>query len=337
MITTPTTRSYASGLGGRIGAFVVGVIAVPLVGIGFPLVVLNNWLDIRDSKILIAVCVGILVIGWLWVLVHVFVTGPIRFETDAATVRLRRGLRVTNEWSRAGTAFSSLVVRNSTNGIPSGSTRTLIAVTPTERVEVPARWFSATAFNDLMADLAPVSAMTDPDPAAPSLTTRDFTLDPRATRLRPVPRVIVTVLIVGFVLALAIAAYFIATEPSADVEALYFIAAIALFTVIVVAIVYASGRRRASKIPSRITVTGSTIQVDGRATYFAQLQTVELTPPGYSGNFRSMTLVEKTGQRTSYALGAGSTARTSVFPDYAEFVDLLGRVAPAGLVRFDLR
>lgn len=335
MITTPTTRSYASGLGGRIGAFVVGVLAVPLVGIGFPLLVLDNWLDIRDSKILIAVCVGILVIGWLWVLVHVFVTGPIRFETDAATVRLRRGLRVTNEWSRAGTVFSSLVVRNSTNGIPSGSTRTLIAVTPTERVEVPARWFSAAAFNDLMADVAPVSAPADP--GVPSVTTRDFTLDPRATRLRPVPRVIVTVLIVGFVVALAIAAYFIATEPSADVEALYFIAAIALFTVIVVAIVYASGRRRASKIPSRITVTGSTIQVDGRATYFAQLQTVELTPPGYSGNLRSMTLVEKTGQRTSYALGAGSTARTSVFPDYAEFVDLLGRVAPARLVRFDLR
>ncbi|GAB2453332.1 putative membrane protein [Conyzicola lurida] len=335
MITTPTTRSYASGLGGRIGAFVVGVLAVPLVGIGFPLLVLNNWLDIRDSKILIAVCVSILVIGWLWVLVHVFVTGPIKFETDAATVRLRRGLRVTNEWSRAGTVFSSLVVRNSTNGIPSGSTRTLIAVTPTERVEVPARWFSASAFNDLMADVAPVSAMPAPD--VPSVTTRDFTLDPRATRLSPVPRVIVTVLIVGFVVALAIAAYFIATEPSADVEALYFIAAIALFTVIVVAIVYVSGRRRASKIPSRIAVTGSTIQVDGRATYFAQLQTVELTPPGYSGNFRSMTLVEKTGQRTTYALGAGSTARTSVFPDYAEFVDLLGRVAPAGLVRFDLR
>ena len=335
MITTPTTRVYASGLGGRIGAFVVGLIAVPLVAVGFPLVVLNNWLDIRDSKILIPVCVGILVVGWVWLLVHIFVTGPIKVETDAASVRLRRGLRVTNEWSRSSTVFSSLVVRNSTNGIPSGSTRTFIAVTPTERVEVPARWFSATTFNDLMADVAPVSAVPDPD--APAVTTRDFALDPRATRLRPVPRVIVTVLIVGFVFALAIAAYFIATEPSADVEALYFIAAIALFTVIVVAIVYASGRRRASKIPSRITVTGSTIQVDGRAAYFGQLQRIELTPPGYSGNLRSMTLVEKTGQRSTYALGAGSTARASVFPQYGEFVDLLGRVAPAGLVRFDLR
>lgn len=332
-------RVYASGLGGRIGALVVGLIAVPLVAIGVPLIVLKEIIGVRDSKILIAVSVGIMIVGGIWVLVHVFVTGPIRFETDAQSVRLRKGLRVTNEWQRAATVFGSLVTRQTTNGIPSGSLRKVFATTANERVEVPARWFSARSFNDLMADLSPVSALSDAAeaPVVAAGRSRTFALDADAARLRGPVRVVVTVLLVLFFVSLAFFGAVIVTDPTSDPEALYFIAAVALFVFLVVSIVAISGRRRAKRIPKSITVTGSTLQVDDQTLYWGQLASVEVTPPGYSGNRRVLTLVEKIGTRTSYQLGAGAQATKPVFPEYAEFVDLLGRSAPEGIVRFDLR
>lgn len=332
-------RVYASGLAGRVAALVGGIVAVPLVAIGVPLILLQQILGIRDSKLLIAVSVGILIVGGLWLLVHVFITGPIRFETDARSVRLRKGLRVTNEWQRAATVFGSLVTRQTTNGIPSGSQRVVYATTANERVEVPARWFSAKSFNDLMADLSPVAALSDAaEPAAqPAERSRTFTLDPRASRLRGPVRAVVAVLTVVFFASLAFFAVYLVTDPTSDPEALYFIAAIALFVLIVVAIVSISGRRRSARIPKSITVTPSTLQVDEQVLYWGQLASVEVTPPSYSGNRRTIALVEKVGTRTAYQLGSGNPAGASVFPEYAEFVDLLARAAPTGVVRFDLR
>lgn len=332
-------RVYASGFAGRIAALVGGIVAVPLVGIGVPLIVLQQILDVRDSKVLIAVSIGIMVVGALWVLVHVFVTGPIRFETDARSVRLRRGLRVTNEWQRAATVFGSLVTRQTTNGIPSGSQRVIFATTANERVEVPARWFSATAFNDLMADLAPLTAPAGTaEPALPALDrSRTFTLDPSSSRLRGPVRAVVAVLLVVFFVSIGAFVVYLVSDDSTDPEAVVFLAAVALFVAIVVGIVAVAGRRRVARIPGSITVTPSTLQVDGQTLYYGQLASIELTPPSYSGNRRTLTLVEKVGTRSGYQLGSAGAAGARVFPDYAEFVDLLGRAAPTGIVRFDLR
>jgi hypothetical protein len=332
-------RVYASGVVGRIGALLAGVVAVPLVAVGVPLILLQQILHIRDSKILIAVCVGILVVGGVWLVVHVFVTGPVRFETDARSVRLRRGLRVTNEWQRAATVFGSLVTRQTTNGIPSGSQRVVFATTANERVEVPARWFSATAFNDLMADLAPVSALSDAveAEATPAERSRTFTLDPHAGRMRRPVRIVVGVLLAVFFVSTGLFAAYLVGDETRDPEALVFLAATALFVAVVVLVAAVAGRRRVARIPKSITVSGSTLRVDGQTLYWGQLASIELTPPTYSGNRRRLTLVEKIGTRTSYQLGAATGAAKSAFADYAEFVDLLGRSAPDGTVRFDLR
>lgn len=178
-------RVYASGIAGRLSALVAGIVAVPLVAIGFPLVVLDGMLDIHSSKILIPVCVGIAVVGGLWVLVHAFVTGPVRIETDDATVRVRKGLRVAHEWRRDGTTFRSVVVRQRTNGLPSGSTRTIVAATAgpvgIEQVEVVCRWFTAATFTAAMADLAPVKQRLA-EPVTGAARSRVFTIPPGAGR-----------------------------------------------------------------------------------------------------------------------------------------------------------
>jgi len=327
---------YSSGIAGRLAALIGGVIAVPLAAVAIPLIGLREMFNIRNSELLIAVCVGILVIGGLWVLLHVFVTGPIRFETDAQSVRLRRGLRVTNEWQRATTDFASLVTRQSTNGIPSGSVRTIYATTAHERVAVPARWFGTARFNDLMADLAPLSA------EAPSMTlgerSHTFELDPSASRLQGTRRSIVIVVLAGFLISLGVVAFFLVTDPFADPVALVFVAAVGILVALVVLIVVAVSRRRTARIPRSISVTTSTLQVGDQVLYYTQLASIELTPPSYSGRARRLTVVEKQGARTSYLLGPGASAvGVPVFEDYAEFVEMLGRVAPAGVVRFDLR
>jgi len=331
-----TERVYSSGLAGRLAALIGGVIAVPLAAVAIPLIGLREMLNIRNSDVLIAVCVGILVIGGLWVLLHVFVTGPIRFETDTQSVRLRRGLRITNEWQRASTDFASLVTRQSTNGIPSGSVRTIYATTAHERVEVPARWFGTARFNDLMADLAPLST------EAPSMTAGErahtFELDPSASRLQGTRRSIVIVVLAGFLISLGAVAFFLVTDPFADPVALVFVAAVGILVALVVLIVVAAGRRRAARIPRSISVTTSTLQVGDQVLYYSQLVSIELTPPSYSGRARRLTVVEKGGTRTSYSLGPGASAvGVPVFENYAEFVEMLGRVAPTGVVRFDLR
>jgi len=334
VITTATTRVYASGIAGRLAALLTGVVAVPLIAFGVPALVLREMLGIRESRLLIAVCVGILVVGGVWVLVHVFVTGPIRFETDARTVRLRRGLRVSNEWQRADTSFASLVERQSTNGIPTGAARKLFATTATERTEVLCRWFSASTFNDLMADLAPVGAAPPEAPVAGAH--RTFALDPRAGALGATGRAVVTVLVVGVLVAFGVVAWFAATDPAVDSEALVFAGAAALFVVLVVLIAGISARRRRSRIPSSISVDGSTLQIDGRTFYFTQLERVSITPPTYSGNLRRLVVVESSGAKSAFALGSTARATAAVFPDYAEFVDRLAAAAPAGVVRFDL-
>ena len=332
-------RVYSSGIGGRVAALVVGIVAVPLVAIGAPLLLLQQILHVRDSKLLIAVSVGIMIVGGLWVLVHVFVTGPIRFDTDARSVRLRRGLRVTNEWQRAATVFGSLVTRQTTNGIPSGSQRVVYATTANERVEVPARWFSAKAFNDLMADLAPITApgVVAEGGQASAERSHTFTLDPQASRVQKPLRVVIGVLVAAFFVAIGVFAVYLVSDDTTDPEAVVFLAAVALFVAIVVLIVAVAGRRCVARIPKSITVNGSTLQVDGQVLYWGQLASVELTPPSYSGNRRQLTLVEKVGTTTGYQLGSGAAAAKPVFADYAHFVELLGRSAPEGTVRFDLR
>jgi len=336
VVGSSATRTYSSAWGGRLVSLLTGVVGVPLLAVGLTKLVLELMLDINDSKILIAVCVAILVIGGVWLLVHVFVTGPIRFETDARSVRLRKGPRVTNEWQRDSTIFASLVERQSTNGVPSGSVRKVFATTSAERTEVVCRWFAASTFNDLMADLSPVGAPTG-DPAVSVGAPRSFTLDPRAGRPTGARRATSIVLLSVAVLGLLIGWIYLISESQNDPVFLAFTAIFVSVLLLVVVVAFGVRRRRAARIPKSITVTGATVQFDGTALYFAQLSSIELTPPGYSGNARRIVLVEKTGTRTSYPLGGAATRGGAVFADYDEFVGLLGRLAPAGLVRFDLR
>jgi hypothetical protein len=332
--TTTATRSYSSGIAGRIGALVGGLVAVPIVAYALPALLLGEALDVKDNRILIATFIGVLVVGGVWVLVHVFVTGPVRFVTDARYVRLHRGGRVRNVWERDETTFASFVQRESMNGMPAGSTRRVIASTTAERVDVLCRWFTASTFNDLMNDIAPVIHLDDP--GISSGVDRTFKLDPAASGLRRTGRSVVIILALLSLVALGVAASVVAGATYVDEAELLFLGGMAVVVLLLVVIAFASSRRRVSKVPSTVRVSSSAIQIDQVAYNLAQLSSIVLTPPSYSMNSRTMVLVATTGERTKVSLGSGYGMK-SVFADYGEFVEMLQFVAPDGLVRFDLR
>jgi hypothetical protein len=332
--STTATRSYSSGVAGRIGALVGGLIAVPIAAYAIPALLLGELLEVKDNRILIATFIGVLIVGGVWLLVHVFVTGPVRFVTDERYVRLRRGGRVRNVWERDTTQFASFVQRESMNGIPAGSVRRVIASTASERVDVLCRWFTASTFNDLLNDIAPVVHLDDP--AISSGVDRTFQLDPAASGLRRTGRSVVIVLALLSLVGIAVAAYVTAGATYVDESELVFLAIMAVVVLLLVVVAFASSRRRVSKVPSTLRVTSSAIEIDRVAHNFAQLTSIVLTPPSYSMNTRTMVLVGTTGERTRVSLGSGYGMR-SVFVDYESFVEMLQFVAPGGLVRFDLR
>lgn len=64
---------------------------------------------------------GALVVG-------VLVTGPVRVDVEHHRVPFVTGLTTKHTWACVDTRFTSLVVKKTTNGVPSGTTRTLVAL-----------------------------------------------------------------------------------------------------------------------------------------------------------------------------------------------------------------
>ena len=305
--------TYSSSVGGRVRAFIVGILITVVLAIAAPFLLHEAGVSRVQSELLGASAIAVAVIGLLWTLVHVFVTGPVSITTSPTHVQLTRGRRVRENWARAETGFSSFVIRQSTNGVKTGSVRKLIAHTAREQVEVVLPWFSAETYNALIADVAPL-VPTGPGapPVARVVPTTSFAIQRSSTRL--------TVRLVAIAVALAVLAVvigFIVLEVDASVPAIPLAAAgaLLLFAVIAVPIV-----RAERAIPRAITVGQSTLQFDDRVFSVAQLSAVRATPAGYTDQRRSIALTETTGRTTVLPLGH---ANDKSFPDYAELVEAI--------------
>ncbi len=372
-----TPRVYSSGVAGRAGALVGGVIAVPLVAIGVPLVI-RDVFNFRDSKVLIGTVVVIAVLGGLLLIRSVFITGPVRVQTDATEVRFLRGRRVIHRWARADAHFSSLVVRESTNGVRSGTKRNLIVFTERERTELLCQWFTAQTFNDLMADLAPVGtpvvehgreqvgesggeagiesggeagigAVGESGAGSartPHFRSRTFSLDhERHPTRRSVWRwltVITVVVVLGIVLVLLFSDSTGTSDGPSPTVVVTVVVVLGIVVACIAAVIAAARgreRRRVRRMPRTITVSASALQFDQTAFHYSQLSAIVATPPGYTASAKRLVLAQVSGieARFELTLPASAASRYTTFPDYADFIDALGGAAPAGLVRFDLR
>lgn len=307
------SSSYAPSLPARILSLVGGLFLTVVAAILIPRLVIGGYFRYHVVWVLFAVFIAILVIGAAITVARVFVTGPVFITTTPTHVELRRGLRTRESWARGETRFSSFVVRQTTNGIQSGTTRKLIVDRTGERVEIPLTWYRAETFNALIADVAPqVPASPTPEVAAPSLSSGTFALDQSLVRRsRTTASVIIAIgAIVGVVLYALLL-----TEGDAELALFLSIAFAVPFVAIGVAFLL-----RDRSVPREVTVSPSALGFDDRVFSIAQLSGIAATPASYENpRGRAVTLTDTTGQRTVIRLGRANRA----FPDYARYLEAL--------------
>ena len=312
--------TYSSSLSGRIRAFIGGILITVVLAIAAPFLLHEAGVSRLETELLGGSAVLVLVVGLAWTLVHVLVTGPVSIRTTPTHVELTRGRRVRENWSRAETAFSSFVVRQSTNGIRTGSIRKLVAHSATEQVEVVLPWFDAATYNALIADVAPLvpapgTANAGAQPVERTLTSGSPTTGTFAIQ-RSSTRLVVRLALIGVAIAvLAFVAVFIIGDIDPSLPA---VPIAALSGIVVLALIAIPLVRAERAIPRTLGVTQSTLQFDDRVFAVGQLTAVRATPPNYTDQRRSIALTETTGRTTVIPLGH---ANDKSFQNYADYVE----------------
>ena len=303
--------TYSASVGRRVLALLLGLVLTVILSVALPKLLIEGVLEIRTQSVLVGSLALILVGGAVLTIVHVFITGPVTVRTTPTHVSVHRGGRQRENWARDSTHFSSFIIRESTNGIPTGVTRKLIAVTSAERVETVLRWFNAKTYNALIADVAPLVAAT-PTPSSPSPTISSGTFTLNHSAQQRVRVVVLVLLVVGLMAAAA----FLVLGSSVDIFLVIIGGALVILVVVVGAVLL-----RGMRVPRQVTVSPSTLTFDDRVFHLGQLTGIVATPAGYeNARGRSVTLVESTGKRTRIALGA-SGKRT--FPDYDGYLEAI--------------
>ncbi len=317
-------RVYSSGFAGRMRTLLSGVICAALFGFVIAKVVIYDGMRIHDQRILVGCFVLVFVIVNGFALSKVLVTGPVRFVTTPSTVQLYRGGRLRDTWPRATTKFfPSTVTRTPRRyGLPTVTTRTVIATTAAERVETVCTWFDGDEFDALAEDLRPTaSAYAAPSRNEPGGTSGSYGLGRARSPFRQLG-----ILVTAICCLLALS--FGSTAVMAREYTLLAVVAIAslVLLALVVAPIWLSLRRDRS-IPHSISITPSTLQFDDRAFALAELGSITATPPSYTGRMRTVILTTSSGQQTKVLLGLTDRSRWSPapFPDYDDFVKTLVR------------
>lgn len=330
-IFRPAPASAALGavliaVGTAVLAFVAGAITLSALN----KTLIRSTLDVVVTIVIVVVAVG----GLL--LIAARLTTRIVVERDE--VRVERLGRVTHRFDRRTSRFGSRVVRAS-NGATSTSSRHLIVEGPGRSDDLTLWRIDEQQFSELVATLAAPSspgvpgAPAAPAPAAaaataPAAVNRTFRLDQRplrklVTRITVVSLVSLTVLlVVSFAVLDAIAG----EEP--DFPAVAGLVIPPLVYLVLVAAVLISARARTKRVPAEITVTPSTLTIDGFPFPLASLARIDVTPPTYAIGERVLVLTPgataPAGSRVlRYSLsgrGLAPAPRAAVFPDYDDFV-----------------
>lgn len=239
-------------------------------------------------------------------------------------------------FERATTEFRSRVTEHRTNGVRSGTTRTLIVGRNGVEREFELPGFSRAAFNELMAQLIPLAIAHPADPVAAarvrSQVRRDFQVD--ASRERRLAIVFAIVSAVFLLLTLVIVLSVMA-RGELDGESVAIL--LTPLTGLVAAgfgLGVVQRVRAVRQTPTRITVGHRGLRLDEVEHPYASLTRIWLTPPSYSGAKR-LRLERRGGRPLTLTLSA---PRITLDPDYDELVTALRSETAAfpGLLSLDL-
>ena len=309
--------TYSSSVSGRVRAIIGGLVITLVLAVAAPFLLHEAGVSRVHSDLLAAVAIAVAVIGAAWTLVHALVTGPVTVRTSPTHVEVTRGRKVRENWARADTAFSSFIVRQSTNGIQTGTTRKLIAHTATEQVEVVLPWFGAETYNALIADVAPLVDPAQPPAAVTAqraATGGTFAIDRSSKKL--------TARLVAIGIAIAVLAAVTVSiawelDGSAPTIAITLIGAVLVFAAIAIPLL-----RQERRIPRALAVSQSSLQFDDRVFPVGQLSAIRATPPGYTDQRRTIDLTDTTGKRTRIPLGHANDKSFAAYGEYLEAIRL---------------
>lgn len=304
--------TYTSGLSGKMAAVFGGLVIAVVVGLIAGALLIEVGVSARERALLLGTAAAVAAVVLLISIVWVFAVAPVTIRTSPTTVEVLRRGRVRESWQRAEAVFSPFVVRESTNGVRTGSVRTLVVTTATTQVNVLCRWFSAETFNALLADVAPLVPAGTPA-ALPAVTTGRFQID------RPLGRVgwrlAVVAIAVGVVgvVAVLLAEEIGASSPIAITIIVIVTAALALLAMSPLLV-------RMRRIPRELTVSQSSLTFDERIVPIGQLTAIRATTPAHSGARRTIVLTETTGRRTVIDLGLANGTVFAEYPAYLETI-----------------
>ncbi|GAA4781588.1 hypothetical protein [Microbacterium gilvum] len=257
----------------------------------------------------LAVISILIVLIWFWLLwwanTRVVVTDEL--------VEVRRPFMTVHSWRRDAVGFSSTVTRQYTNGIRSGTTRTLTVHTQGGQTAIALAGMPQAAFSDLLAVLQAPAVRAPEDDAFLRSVPLPAVFAP--TRGPLVRRAVVTGAVAAALLLLGLGA--VVAGILLD-GALIVVGALLLLAATGLGIAAGVAGGRAGRIPGRIEVSRGAIAIDGRVIPLGSLERVWISPPTYTAS-RRLSVVHPGGSRERWALGAGNDA-AKVMPQWEQLV-----------------
>ncbi|WP_040165405.1 hypothetical protein [Microbacterium gorillae] len=282
-----------------------------------------------------AVVAALMIVTTLWL-------GNTRVVVTPTHVEVRRPGKTIHSWPRETTAFNTHVLKQTTNGIPSGTTRSLVAHTPAGTTKVAFSTMSRNTFNEMFAAVStPVGVAPGAAGAAPAARPQALVGFPRVFETKPpVLRRRASVLIVLGVIALVVAValiYLGITDESMAFSEFVVYGTVVLMVALVLVVIGTVGFVQDAARPKRIEVGAAGVNIDGTTYPYAGLSRIWVTPDTYQR--RRLKLVGPTGVAKTYSLGVATTnPDKAVLGDWVNLVGSLQQATAAtpGLVAFDL-
>jgi len=239
-------------------------------------------------------------------------------------------------YARATTAFRSKVTEHRTNGFRTGTSRALVVWTDGRETVIDLPGFTRTTFNELMAELAPITQPAAADPVAAARERAKlptvFQLD--ASGERRIGRGFLITAIALFAVTAGVG--LLVLTPGfldGDLSALVLLIPFAGIAAVGFAIGAAQRYRVARSTPSQISVSHHGIRLDEIDHPYSQLSRIWLTPPAYP--VHRIRIDRSTGRGLTIVVGS---TRVSMAPSYEEFLLALRSETAhlPGLVSLDL-
>ncbi|MBQ1442415.1 MAG: hypothetical protein IIZ13_01030 [Renibacterium sp.] len=349
-----TATEYRQSAGALVAAAVGGLVIaglVTLAGLAF----LPGWsIPLRTNRPLVAsisFSAGglVLLLSWL----SVFWWNRFSVLVDSSRVTVSKAFRTVAEFDARAVKVRSHVLKRTTNGVPSSTTRTLIVEAGGLEQRFTCPRFSRETFSAMISQLQALAA-PQPAPVGNGLPTgtqrsgqnqapvqsQGFQLNREALSLRSRRLLIVIGILIAAVLGYVAFLQF-SSGPEDVFIGLVLAGSLAGMVLVFCFIALAAVARVKNQTPDRVGVDHGGIYLDQEYFPFAGLRRIQATPPDYGiSQHNRLELLAADGRKHSVLLGLNSDrGKRPVFPEYPQFVALLQRAAAPwpGLLVMDLQ